>query len=120
MTTAAAVGPNRRRLLVAPRFSSDRITPMKHTIKLGAIVLALSLGAAEVASAQYGGYGPPLRNPISGGSGYGGGLGAGSIGSSGFGGMGSSTTGGAFGQRSVGTIPTGGGAGSTGLAAFWT
>jgi len=85
---------------------------MKHTIKLGAIVLAIGLSAAEVASAQYGGYGPPLRNPISGGSGYGGGLGAGSIGSSGFGGMGSSTTGGAFGQRSVGTIPTGGGAGS--------
>ena len=107
-----SLGPNIRRLLVAPRFSSDKITPMKHTIKLGAIVLAIGLSATEVASAQYGGYGPYLANPVSGGSGYGGGLGGGSIGSSGFGGMGSSTTGGAFGQRSVGGIPTGAGAGS--------
>jgi hypothetical protein len=80
---------------------------MKQTIKLGAIVLAIGLSAADVASAQYGGYGPFLQNPMSGGSGYGGGLGSG-----GFGGLGSSTTGGAFGQRSVGGMPTGGGAGS--------
>jgi osmotically-inducible protein OsmY len=83
---------------------------MKHTIKLVAIVLAIGLSAAGVASAQYGGYGPPLQNPVSGGSSYGGGLGA--TGSSGFGGLGSSTTGGAFGPRSVGGMPSGGGAGS--------
>jgi osmotically-inducible protein OsmY len=105
-----SLGPMIRRLLVAPDSQSDKITTMKHTIKLGAIALAVGLSAAEVASAQSRGYGPPLQNPVSGGSSYAGGVGG--IGSSGFGGLGSSTTGGAFGQRSVGGMPTGGGAGS--------
>jgi osmotically-inducible protein OsmY len=92
---------------------------MKHTIKLGAIVLTIGLTAVQVASAQFGGGGGGYGG-AGGGGGFGGagGFGGGGVGagggtsSSGFGGMGSSTTGGAFGQRSVGGMATGGGAGS--------